>query len=51
MHRHHIPVCIGLTKVSLDCATATTFAVFTDELLDDFRERGPEKEKNKTNSP
>lgn len=49
MHRHHIPVCTGLIKVSLDCATATTFAVFTDELLDDFRERGPEKEKKKKN--
>lgn len=33
-HVHKLPVCAGLMKLSFDCATATTFAVFTDGAYD-----------------
>lgn len=42
---HQIPVCAGLTKVSLDCATARTFEILTDGAPDDFRDGAPMKKK------
>lgn len=38
---HQIPVCAGFINVSFDCATATTFAIFTDGAVDAFRDDAP----------
>jgi len=38
---HEVPVCLGLMKVSFDCATATTFEIFTDGAPDALRDETP----------
>lgn len=33
-----VPFCVGLMKVSFDCATATILEVLTDAVRDDFED-------------